>query len=67
MKQKIILVLQLLFLFCVGAFAYSGHGTYVAWFYSLDDGCSGRYLFSLIIGALNEGYNWKIPFPKQVL
>ena len=66
MKQKIILVLQLLFLFCVGAFTYMGIELMWRGFTHWTMGVVGGICF-LIIGALNEGYNWKMPFPKQVL
>ena len=65
-KCKLVLILQLLFLFCVGAFAYMG--IELAWrgFTHWTMGIVGGICF-IIIGLLNEGYNWEMPFVKQAL
>lgn len=66
MKEKIKLILQLLFLFCVGALIYMGIEILWRGHTHWTMGVVGGICF-VIIGLLNEGYNWQTPFWKQAL
>lgn len=66
MKEKLKLILQLLFLFCVGALIYMGIEILWRGYTHWTMGIVGGVCF-VIIGLLNEGHNWQRPFWKQVL
>ena len=66
MKEKFNTFIQLLFLFFIGCLIYMGIEIAYRGFTHWTMGVVGGISF-VVIGLLNEGYNWSMPFWKQCL
>lgn len=66
MKKKLKIILKLMTLFIIGAFAYMGIEIAFRGFTHWTMGIVGGLCF-VFIGGLNEFYGWEMPFWKQCL
>ena len=66
MKNKFILIFELLILFSIGAILYMSIEILWRGYTHWTMGILGGICF-VIIGLLNEGYNWDMPLQKQVI